>query len=202
MVYQNKFFIFVIIFFLLLAVACLSFFINSLYPLRRAKMEEDLARISTYENLIDQNPMDRASSQALLDNLSSPDQPVVVATLRTFGRIDSEYIDELSILEHYLNSSVPQYRRASILAVKDKGQESIVILPSITDSLSDPDAIDVRVFAAQVIRELGPEASSALEELRKARDDPTNSAFRSTFESAIENITVNEDDMAAQGEEN
>jgi len=145
-------------------------------------------KLESYEQRLATDPNDDEAAQKIARYLDSSSSNTVGMALRSMGRIESSALDEIQLIAPFLSHEDHYTRRAAILAVKDRGDEAILILDEVIACLDDPVGVDVRVYAAQVLRNLGADAARALPALREASSDPGNVSFRDEFERSVQRL--------------
>lgn len=158
------------------------------YPAQRFILNQRSAKMQSYEQRIASDPDDARAAEGIVRYLGKSDHETRGMALRALGRVESTPLDEIQLIAPYLSHEDHYTRRDAILAVKDRGDEALVILDEIIACLDDPIGSDVRVFAAEVLSNLGADAARALPALREAATAQENSAFRDEFARSVQQI--------------
>ncbi|MFI4861575.1 MAG: HEAT repeat domain-containing protein [Phycisphaerales bacterium JB063] len=173
--------------FVLLPLCCCGFMFGQ-YPVQRFILNQRSAKMQSYEQRIASDPDDARAAEGIVRYLGNSDHETRGTALRALGRVESAPLDEIQIIAPYLSHEDHYTRRDAILAVKDRGDEAVTILDEIIACLDDPVGIDVRVFAAQVLSNLGADAARALPALREAATAQENSPFHDEFARSVQQI--------------
>lgn len=185
--------------FVILPLCCCGFMFGQ-YPIQRFILNQRFAKMQSYEQRIASDPDDAGAAEGIVRYLGKSDHETRGMALRALGRVESTPLDEIQLIAPYLSHEDHYTRRDAILAVKDRGDEAVTILDEIIACLDDPVGLDVRVFAAEVLSNLGADAARALPALREAATAPGNASFDDMFERYVLRLeaAIEERDHAIQ----